>query len=315
MMLAMAFEAVAQEREVAIGCEWGTLCGTLTQSGDATDTALLIIAGSGPTDRNGNSSLNLNTYCYMMLAHELAKCGFDVLRYDKRGVAESHAEQSHIEAVVLDDFVDDALKCVDFLHNEGYQHVVVVGHSEGSNIALQMCLREGAKIDGVVLLCAAGYPLDVILGRQLSAQLMPSYIGLMVSATNIIQSLKRGEMVPDESVPHELQSLFHSSVQPFLIDSMQDDPVALIAQCPCPQLIITGGHDIQITPDNGERLLEASPTARWRNFEAMTHVLKPGTTKDRVEQLVSVYTNAQLPLEEGLVEEIANFVNETVIDK
>ena len=137
----------------------------------------------------------------------------------------------------------------------------------------------------------------------------------MVSATNIIQSLKRGEMVPDESVPHELQSLFHSSVQPFLIDSMQDDPVALIAQCPCPQLIITGGHDIQITPDNGERLLEASPTARWRNFEAMTHVLKPSTTKDRVEQLVSVYTNAQLPLEEGLVEEIANFVNETVTDK
>ena len=145
---------LAAEREVLIDCPWGTISATLTTPESATETALLIVAGSGPTDRNGNSSLNLNTFCYKMLSDNLTAQGYAVLRYDKRGIGRSHlpAEATE-ETLTFDDYVADARRCVEYLRSEGYRHVVVVGHSEGGNIALHLS-TEPSTIDAAVLLCA-----------------------------------------------------------------------------------------------------------------------------------------------------------------
>ena len=270
---------------------------------------MLIVAGSGPTDRNGNSGLSLNTYTYKMLSDGLVRSGYDVLRYDKRAIGESRYEVGDIAEVVFDDFVDDAALCVAYLRSLGYQRVVVAGHSEGGSIALHLALREDVVVDGLVLLCAPGYPMDAILMKQLAAQLVPQYLGLMASATNIINTLKRGEMVAEERVPRELMSLFHPSVQRFLISSMADDPRDIAARVEVPMLIITGGRDVQVSVDNGEALLAAQPAARHLSFERMSHVLKDAETAERVEQLVSVYNNSQLPLTEPLVPTIHEFIN------
>lgn len=298
----------AAEREVLIDCPWGTISATLTTPESATETALLIVAGSGPTDRNGNSSLNLNTFCYKMLSDNLTAQGYAVLRYDKRGIGRSHlpAEATE-ETLTFDDYVADARRCVEYLRGQGYRHIVVVGHSEGGNIALHLS-TEPSAVDAAVLLCASGYPIDVILLRQLSSQLMPAHIGLMLRAEAIIRSLKQSVRVAEEVIPQELLALFRPSVQPFLISQMQSDPQALAAESRCPMLIITGGHDIQVTPDNGEVLAEAAPEARHITIERMSHVLKTADSNDRMEQLLSVYTNSQLPLSEGLTAEIAAFL-------
>lgn len=307
-LVALSPLAFAQEQEVKIEAEWGTLYGTLAVPEDGASTAIVIVAGSGPTDRNGNSSMQVTTYAYKMLSDALVDAGYAVLRYDKRAIGMSYAPREVVLSAVFSDFVDDAALCVDYLRDAGYDKVVVAGHSEGGQIALHLARRADVAVDGLVLLSAAGYTMETILMRQLSAQLMPAHMGLMLSATDIIQRLKRGEDVAEERVPKELLSLFHPAVQPFLRSCLKTDPAELIAGVEEPVLIISGGRDIQVSVDNAERLLASSNGAKHISFEDMSHVLKDATTDDRVEQMLSVYTNSQLPLSEGLTDAIVEFL-------
>lgn len=304
----VAAESHAAEREVSIACDWGIIGATLNVPDEGTNVAVLIVAGSGPTDRNGNSGYNLNTYCYKMLSDALVAEGFATLRYDKRGVGMSYLPAEHVPKLVFNDFVDDASRCVEYLHNEGFERVVVVGHSEGGQIALEMATRDAMQPDGVVLLCTPGYSIDVVLTRQLTEQLMPDNMGLMLRASNIIRTLKQGNMVAAEDIPEELTSLFNPTVQPFIISNMQSNPQTLAAACRCPMLIVAGGYDIQVTSNDAEQLKKAAPEAQYTLFERMAHTLKDSDTSDRMEQLLSVYTNPQLPLTEGLAECLATFI-------
>ena len=309
VMVTAICTVVAQEREVVIACDWGDISATLNTPEAGCDVAVLIVAGSGPTDRNGNSGQSLNTYTYKMLSDNLVKNGIAVLRYDKRAIGRSHLNDSAtIPNLVFGDFVDDAARCVDYLHSEGFKKVVVAGHSEGGEIAMHLALREDVAVDGLVLLCCPGFPMDQILNAQLSAQLVPQHVGLMVTATTIIKRIKAGESVPVESIPQELLSLFHPSVQPFLCSSMAFDPAELMSRVEQPTLVISGGRDIQVTKENAERLMAGAKRGEHLHFEQMTHILKDADTNDRIQQLVSVYVNANLPLTECLIEAIIKFV-------
>jgi alpha-beta hydrolase superfamily lysophospholipase len=244
-----------------------------------------------------------------MLSDNLVKSGIAVLRYDKRAIGRSRLnDPATIPNLVFDDFVDDAARCVDYLHSEGFKKVVVAGHSEGGEIALHLALREDVAVDGLVLLCCPGFPMDQILNAQLSAQLVPQHVGLMVTATTIIKRIKAGESVPVESIPQELLSLFHPSVQPFLCSSMAFDPAELMSRVEQPTLVISGGRDIQVTKENAERLMAGAKCGEHLHFEQMTHILKDADTNDRIQQLVNVYINANLSLTEGLSEAIIKFV-------
>lgn len=311
-VIAMLFaicSVVAQERDVVIACDWGDISATLNTPNGGSDVAVLIVAGSGPTDRNGNSGQGLNSYAYKMLSDELVKGGVAVLRYDKRAIGRSSLnDPTTIPNLVFDDFVDDAARCVSYLRGEGFKRVIVAGHSEGGEIALHLALREDVAVDGLVLLCCPGFPMDQILTAQLSAQLVPQYMGLMATATNIMKRIKRGEMVSADSIPQELISLFHPSVQPFLCSSMAFDPAEFMSRVVQPALIISGGRDIQVSKSNAEKLLANAKRGEHRHFEQMTHILKSADTNDRIQQLMSVYTNGKLPITEGLSAAIIDFV-------
>ena len=299
----------AQQREVVVECEWGNISATIDMPGEGSDTAVLIVAGSGPTDRNGNSGAGLNTYSYKMLGETLAHSGYAVMRYDKRGIGGSPIPAEDIPSLVFEDYIDDARTCAKFLRAEGFERVIVAGHSEGGLIALQLAAEEACCLDGVVLLCAPGYNMAEILNFQLSQQLVPAYMGLMVKSTAIINSLKAGRMVAQEDIPAELMSLFHPTVQPFIISNMRYEPTELAAKCRVPMFIVSGGRDIQVSVSNGERLHGANPAAEHRIFENMTHVLKDADTSDRMMQVMSIYTNANLAITEALAPAIVEFIN------
>ena len=299
----------AQQREVVVECDWGNISATIDMPGEGSDTAVLIVAGSGPTDRNGNSGAGLNTYSYKMLGEALAESGYAVMRYDKRGIGGSPIPAENIPSLVFEDYIDDARACAKFLRAEGFERVIVAGHSEGGLIALQLAAEEACCLDGVVLLCAPGYNMAEILNFQLSQQLVPAYMGLMVKSTAIINSLKAGRMVAQEDIPAELMSLFHPTVQPFIISNMRYEPTELAAKCRVPMLIVSGGRDIQVSVSNGERLHGANPAAEHRMFENMTHVLKDADTSDRMMQIMSIYTNANLAITEALAPTIVGFIN------
>ncbi len=161
-------------------------------------------------------------------------------------------------------------------------------------------------VDGAVLLSGAGYRLDIILNRQLASQLMEVDMGLMVRATAILNRLASGRMADD--IPPELQLLFGRHIQPFLISCMRYDPVETIRGIETPILIVTGGADIQITPDNAHRLHEAAPASRLVVLDAMSHVLKDCASTDRMEQLSTVYADSTLPLSAGLADAVIEFL-------
>lgn len=309
VFMSLGLTVSAQQREVVVECDWGNISATIDMPDAGSDTAVLIVAGSGPTDRNGNSGAGLNTYSYKMLGETLAHSGYAVMRYDKRGIGGSPIPAEDIPSLVFEDYIDDARVCAKFLRAEGFERVIVAGHSEGGLIALQLAAEEACCLDGVVLLCAPGYNMAEILNFQLSQQLVPAYMGLMVKSTAIINSLKAGKVVAEEDIPAELMSLFHPTVQPFIISNMRYEPTELAAKCRVPMLIVSGGRDIQVSVSNGERLHGANPAAEHRMFENMTHVLKDADTSDRMMQVMSIYTNANLAITEALAPAIVEFIN------
>ncbi len=300
--------AQAVEQDVAIKCDWGTISATLATSGS--DTVVIIVAGSGPTDRNGNSQLNLSPYSYKLLSDGLVGECYDVLRYDKRAIGRSVIPAESIPNLLLDDYVDDVVCLVDYLRGAGYKRIFIAGHSEGGLIALIVAAR-GVEVDGLILLATPGYAMDEILRTQLTAQLMPQYWTLMIRADNILRRLKSGQRVATEDIPKELMSLFNPTVQPFIINSMQYDPQLLAKQVDCPMLVVSGGHDIQVSKSNGEAIANSAPNAEYVVYDKMTHVLKDWASSERMEQLVNVYINSHLPLTDGLVAKLSEFLKTT----
>jgi len=265
---------------------------------------VVIIAGSGPTDRNGNSAMGLSPASYKMLSDSLCAAGYAVLRYDKRAIGRSAYPAELIASLTFDDYVEDAVRCIAFLRDEGFDKVVPIGHSEGSLIAL--CAAQTAEVDGIVSLSGAGYRMDVILNRQLAGQLMTADMGLMVHAAAILNDLAAGKRVDD--VPQALQPLFGSRVQPFIISQLRYDPSDLARRTRQPLLIVAGGRDIQISVDNAERLHAAAPCSQLVLLPEMTHTLKDCDSTDMMTQMSGVYSDSTLPLDGGLCTAIAEFL-------
>lgn len=96
----------------------------------------VIIAGSGPTDRNGNSVMGIRPNSYAQLAWRLAEQGIATLRYDKRGMPGTQGTFD-ITRMTLDDFAADARAAAESLARDPrFSRVVLVGHSEGASLAL-----------------------------------------------------------------------------------------------------------------------------------------------------------------------------------
>ena len=283
LLLAFAHTA-AGERNVSLERDFGTLYGTLLTPDAGTETVAVIIAGSGPTPRNGN----VNSYLY--LAQALEKAGIASLRYDKRGIGASRfTEPEKMADAVLGDFIGDAAAWADYLTGEGFRRVIRIGHSEGALIAF-CAAQQTPKVAAVISVAGAGYPLDEILQLQLASQLLPDNMDLLLQANAITASLKRGERV--ESCPPQLEALFHPSVQTFWISSLRYDPREEIRK---------------VRPGNAEALAKAQPRARKAIIAGMTHPLKKCTGRTRIDQM-GAYGDSTLPIDPDLVAVVTEFI-------
>lgn len=307
ILLLAATNAAAGERNISLERDFGTLYGTLLTPDEGAGTVAVIIAGSGPTDRNGNNPTGLKTNCYLYLAQALEKAGIASLRYDKRAIgASQYTQPDKVADVVLEDFIGDAAAWADHLAGEGFRRVVLVGHSEGALIAF-CAAQQTPEVDAVVSLAGAGYPLDEILQLQLAAQLLPDNMDLLLQANAITAALKRGERA--ESCPPQLGSLFHPSVQTFLISSLRYDPREEIRKVRVPILIVSGDNDLQVPPDNAGSLARAQPRAQMTIIRDMTHPLKKCTGRSRTDQ-TGVYVDSTLPIDPDLATAVTEFIRQ-----
>ena len=100
--------------------------------------------------------------------------------------------------------------------------------------------------------------------------------------------------------------LFRSSMQPYMINWLQYDPAEVIKKLDVPTLIVQGKNDLQVKVTDAERLSTAKPTAETVYFDNMNHVLKDAPTD--LEGNAATYSNPTLPLAEGLVDSISEFI-------
>src|SRR5213596_977576 len=163
--------AVAVESPYTIHSGALELGGTLTLPRGATGRipVAVIIAGSGPTDRNGNSLMGIRPNSYAQLAWRLAERGIASLRYDKR-VLPGTQGMFDMTKMTLDDFAADARAAAESLaRDRRFSRVVLVGHSEGASLAL-IAARQGAPVAGVISVSGLGRPFGVVLREQLTRQ-------------------------------------------------------------------------------------------------------------------------------------------------
>jgi alpha-beta hydrolase superfamily lysophospholipase len=292
------------ERNVSIDGGHAPLRGTLLvpepRTAGATVRAALILAGSGPTDRNGNQP-NAHTDKLKMMARALYAEGIATLRIDKRGIAASGPAMTSEAEIKLDHFIADAKAWLGFLRaQERIGRLFIIGHSEGALIAT--LAAPGENLGGLVLLAGIGAPLGSVLRRQLSTVPMPE--ALRRRAFDILAALEHGETVQD--IPAELTALFRGSVQPFMISSLRRDPVAALAASTASVLVVQGTTDLQVSLDDAKLLAASRPGVELVVIEGMNHTLKLAPA-DRAAQMPA-YTDPDLPLASALVPAVAGFI-------
>ncbi|OYQ34853.1 alpha/beta hydrolase [Niveispirillum lacus] len=282
----------------------GPLRGTWVDAGSKSPVVLMI-PGSGPTDRDSNNPLGVKAASFRLLAEGLAAKGVSSVRIDKRGMFGSASAIPDPNAVTIDDYVTDSAAWVTSIRKQtGAACVWLLGHSEGGLVAVASAGKV-PDLCGLILISAPGRPLEKAVMEQLRAN--PAFAPYLAAAEKGIETLKAGKRVDPVDVPAPLMPLFAPQVQGFLISLYAQDPAALLAKVNKPVLIIHGDQDIQVSVADAEALKAASPKATLMLIPGMTHALKTVSGSDRAAN-IATYTDPNLPLTAGLVEAVADFV-------
>ena len=288
-----------KEETLSISFDKTYLEGTLLLAdSNVTTPVAFIIAGSGPTDRDGNNPMGKNN-SLKMIAQGLAEYGISSLRCDKRGIGKSSVEGLKESETLFDDMVSDAKMWIQLLKKDPrFESVYVLGHSEGSLIGMLSSQTE--KIDKYVSLASPGEPAADILKKQIYAQ-SPM---LQAQLDPMFKSLENGELL--DSVPEYLQSIFRESVQPYLISWFRFDPREEIQKLSIPILLVNGTTDIQVSVKDAENLKNAQVNAELLIIEGMNHIFKPAP-EDFADNFAT-YTDPDLAIMKEMIEGLASFL-------
>jgi uncharacterized protein len=283
----------------------GPLKGTMLAPAGGNAPMILIIPGSGPTDRDGNNPLGVKASTYRLLADGLTARDIGTVRIDKRGMFASSAAVADGNAVTIDDYVADVQAWIAVIRKQtGVSCVWVLGHSEGGLVALAAA-QKVTDICGLVLVSSAGRPLGEVLRSQLRSN--PANASVLDRAMSAIDALETGNRVDVTGMHPALIPLFAPQVQGFLINAFSYDPAKLIAAVSKPVLILQGKRDIQVGVADAELLKLAAPKAELVLLPDTNHVLKAVASDDKRAN-IATYADPTLPLAPGVVDAVANFV-------
>ena len=303
-----------QSTDVALETPTGTLYGTLLLPASKPPfPVVLLIAGSGMTDRDGNSAgLPGKSNCLKLVAEGLARSGIASLRYDKRSVGRSApARAAHN---TFDIQAEDAARWVAWLgQSTRFVAVGIVGHSEGALVGTIAAQRGGVR--AFVSLAGAGRPFDEVLTEQMemavrSKQLSQSAVASMRA---VLAELRAGRPVSTRppNIPDSLWTgLFQPRAQEYLISIIRFDPVAELAKLNGVRvLVVRGTTDLMGGTDDPARLAAAAGV-KPVIIEGMNHELKlapldPGANDKASE-------DPRLPLAPGLLEELIQFLTQAL---
>ena len=302
-MLCVHAYTLALESDFVLKTPTGDISGTVSIPTTTEKVpVVLFIAGSGPTDRNGNAlRMMLNCNAYKLLADSLLNHHIAMLRFDKRFIGKSVVASGKEEDLRFETYINDVKSWIDTLATDArFSEIIVAGHSEGSLIGM-IAAENNPKVAKYISISGIAVTADEIIKEQLSTQ--PQQVKDLVFP--MLDSLKMGKTI--DNVPQMLYALLRPSVQPYMISWLKYNPQEEIAKLHIPILILQGTTDIQVDKNQAEKLHAANPKSTLCIIENMNHVLKTCTSTDKTTQM-QTYTNPDFPLADGLVTEIVNYI-------
>jgi hypothetical protein len=313
-LLPLSLFAIEKDSTVSLSTSTGKIYGTLTLPAQKAHVQervpiVIIIAGSGPANRDGNSELMggakvLTNNSLLALGDSLAKYGIASLRYDKRGIGASKSAAPDEESIRFDDYVSDAIAWVKMMqHDPRFSKVFIAGHSEGSLVGMLAAQR--VRIAGFISISGVAVTADSIIMEQLGRS--PAISSVTLDSLRQFFSVLRGGHFID-SIPKGIYQMFlRKSVQPYLISWMKYVPAHEIAKLKMPVLIIQGTTDIQVDTVQAFALKAAKPNAKLVIIDRMNHVLKDLPSRDLADNQLS-YMDPGFLLSPKLTPAISGFV-------
>ena len=277
----------------------GLLRGTLRcPDTDGPWPVVLLVAGAGPVDRDGNSAMQLeHANTLALLAEGLAARGIATVRYDKRGVGESAGAAVGDSVLRFTTYARDAAGWVQQLQaDQRFSSVTVVGHGEGALVG--MLAARAADADGFVSLEGQGRPGAEIMQAELGPRLP---IELRADFRRVLATVAQGRVEAD--VPYPLLSLLRPSAQLYLTSWFRYDPPTELGRLTVPVLIVQGLEDTQATMRDAQLLNAGQPRADAIVIEGVDHSLRIASTGTRGHR-----GGARGPVADQVLEGVAAFV-------
>ena len=121
------------------------------------ETLVILIAGSGPTDKNGNQK-NLVNNSLKYLCEGLAQNDIAAFSYDKRMFAQISLGTLNEATLSFEDFINDAKAVFTYFKNQKkYNKIIIAGHSEGSLIGM---IAANNNADAFISIAGPGRTID-----------------------------------------------------------------------------------------------------------------------------------------------------------
>ena len=239
--------------------------------------AVLMLQGSGRTDRDDNAKA-LAVDVFPQLSAAIERAGFATFRYDKRGVGGSAGDYFSSD---FDDLLTDAVAAVEWLRARAEvdaSRVIALGHSEGAVVSVRLAAG-AAPVAGAVLLAGAAQTGEQILAWQ-GRQVADSLTGASKWAVRLLhidpvksqqKALNRIRSSSSDVVRVQGRKINAAWMRQFLAY----DPAPDLARVSVPVLAITGDRDLQVDPDDLDRMrdLVQGPFEALRP-SGVTHLLR-----------------------------------------
>lgn len=271
--------------------------GTLTLPENIENPPLVIlIQGSGPTDRNGNQMMMKNDGS-KMIAHQMAENGIASYRFDKR-IFKMNKFKIKEADLRFEDFITDVNSILDYFQaDKNFDKIILAGHSEGSLIGM-LAAPKGA--DAFISLAGPGRSIDKIVVEQLAKQSEELSENARQAFDEIVKTGSTTNYSP------YLESIFRPSVQPYIGSWIKFDPALEIAKLEIPILIINGSFDLQVDTTDAEILNAAAPNSELVILENMNHIFRE-ILGENLEN-TKAYNEPNRPLHPGLIPVLVNFI-------
>lgn len=231
---------------------------------------IVMVAGSGPTDRDWCSPLLPDSNgSGKLMAEALSGAGYATIRFDKRASGQHMQEnvQKLLGRISMKGHADEVEKAVQaILENSDIRDggLYALTNSEGAIHALNYQVRsERNRFNGLILTGVPARPVGDVARQQVQSQLagLPNNEDLMGTYDRAVSNFEKGKpYIPDPSLPEFMDMLIRSLTspanQPFSLELWKTNTLELIRNVPEPMLLLIGKRDIQVPWDVDGSILQ-----------------------------------------------------------